>query len=138
MPTEPVMDEQHEALLRTACGITENDPLPTQLVDWYWVLKRAADRLSVPITERDLAWLILFSQSTVPSPPEATFMALTGNLPVGTPVEAKWRYNRWTTGTYQGITRRGMILVQLDDGTAEVREIKPESVRLAEHVEAGV
>lgn len=123
------MNESHEALLKTALKLNENDELPENVVDIYWQVETTARRLHLGIGCSELLLVALFSNRPTPEDP-VSFMDLVyaNKVHLNDRVVAKFR-NQWRWGWFKGV-KDDKVVVQLDDDTAEEREFAPTGVRI--------
>ena len=124
------MPEELEGQLKTALKLRPNENLPDDVIKLFWEVERTCRRIGHHITGSDLVWIAINSGRPTPENP-VSFIdeVLAGKVGIDDIVLAKFR-NKWEWGRYQGYDDSDKrILVQLDDGTAEVRKFKPTGVR---------
>lgn len=121
--------EDHEAMLKTVCGIDEDGELPKHVVKKYWQMERALRKVHCSFTHETLA-LVSVLADTVAEPPPESFLDVAQTLSRNDRVLAKFR-NGWRWGKYQHVRPEiPAIVVQLDSEDAEDREFTPTKVRL--------
>ena len=123
------MQEETEEFFRNAFQTPPGEELPERLVEYYWTVKRTADRTSVRLSSTDLMWIALQCGHPLPGPKQRTALDefQEGALKIGDAVTARFR-NQWKPGVLRGTDSDGNLLVQFD-GQADDRSIKPEWVR---------
>lgn len=123
------IDEAHENLLRTALNLSEEQQLPSDVVELYWEFARTAHRINSLITPEMLVSIIVLAGRSVPEKP-ASILDSISDLEINARILAKFR-NKWRWGRFQMYDKNeGKVIVQLDDGTSENRKFRPTSVRL--------
>ena len=126
-----VMSNEHANMLKRVCGLKEHEPVPEIVETTYWHFKRQMDKLGAQVSVSDLVWLVIDSGYYIPGEAARTFLdeIRDMNLQWGCPVEVKWRQSKWVPGEYRGVNG-GKVIVILEDGTLEEREVPPERVRI--------
>lgn len=133
MAADYVVPQQHEAILRKMLLLEVGPELPLDLKKAYLRRRRLADRGGLRLGETDLIEVALDYGLGLPEEDEPQdFMDVLkeNTVHLGTNVEVKWRFGKHVPGKYQG-TKNQKVLVLLDDGTGEVRQIDPAKVKLA-------
>lgn len=122
--TDRPLPECHEGILKTALKLEPNDLLPDELVQLYWDAERTARRIGCRLDNNNLVTICLLANRTTPADP-VSFLDQTAKH--GDRVLAKFR-GEWRWGVFKA--RRGkLVLVQIDDDTAEDREFSATAVR---------
>ena len=120
---QPVMNENHEALLKTALRLESDQFLPKNIVDLYWKFERTLRRLHCNVSVEALALMcILIDRPT----PEAPVSFLDSDATRGDRVLAKLAGD-WRWGNYVGVKNK-QVIVTLDSG--EDHLFSPVDVRI--------
>ena len=123
-----IMNEKHEKMLK---ALLSTDVLPEVVVNYYWYVKKLADRQDVPLTPQVLL-LIASAEEGVdakPEPePEEVSVAVEG-IPCDVFVDG--RVESGTILENQADVAQGFSLVRLDNETAP-REIADTCIKMKE------
>jgi hypothetical protein len=130
--------EAHAAILRTACGFSEEVELPAKMLAKYWEMKRICDRTSDRMSISDLKHIAYELGYGKPTDSEAhpTIVDLfrRGALKRDTPVVVSWR-NGERNAVLKKVDGLGRVFVQMD-GDPDERQIAADKVRVGELVAA--
>lgn len=131
--------EQHEVLLRGMFGnrLAADKPLPPELLNIYWRMKEILDRAGLPMTHRDLAWIVMESGLDIEQPKPATVADLfvQGVLKRLSWVEVE-RQGQWIRARILGEDRRSGTVRLLIEGEGAARDVPIEKTRLYQPVKA--
>ncbi|MEM7820009.1 MAG: hypothetical protein QW761_00175 [Candidatus Aenigmatarchaeota archaeon] len=127
------LPEEHELWLRSIFGnkLSGNAPLPAELLNSYWRMKEILDRAGLPMTVRDLCWVVWDSQLDIEEPKAATVADLfaKGLLKRLSFVEVE-RGGQWVRARIVGEDRRSGTVRLIVDGDGSARDYPIEKTRL--------
>lgn len=128
------LPKEHYRALQAMGRLREDEPLPEQLTDRYWEVKRCLDRVGAGVMPTDLAWLALeygYGKTEQVQDPQPTVADLwrKKEIKVGQRVIVKWRGSDHG-GTLQGVTSGNELIVVLD-GQPEKRRFGVDRVSIA-------
>lgn len=129
---EVILNEDQEALLKTALQLDERRNVPQLALDMYAELKISLDRVGIHTLSNEMIALIPVLINRVARPEPKTFVDECqehGDVKYNTRVVAKFR-NKWHAGRFLRM-EKSQVVVVLDDDTAEERKLGLTSVRLA-------
>jgi hypothetical protein len=131
-----VIQAEHEAFFRELFRIPPGDDLPEDITNIYWKFKRICDSRNIHVTPTDLAWMAVMCDQHVPVD-KKNFLDVVrekkDGLNRGDAVEILWR-GKWMPGYFVSAKQK-TVVVSIDDGTGEEREVYPDKVRLPQTVE---
>ena len=126
---ERPIPENDEAQLKTILKLEESESLPQKVKELYWQVSRTARRLGFAVTGHELLLIAMLLNRAEPEQPKSFLDIVRANkVKRDDRVIAKFRGD-WKWGWYKG-TKQNKVLVQLDDESAEDRQIGPTLVRL--------
>lgn len=130
---EREIPEDHSNMLKVACGIEEQSPLPKKLVESYWKMARLSDRISDTLTPADLKH-IAFSQGHGTALDREINPSVVTQFRAGRLTRNETRVSvAWGKGRKEGVlkdVRLGRVHVQLD-GDADERIFEDAEVKIA-------
>lgn len=134
MPVEREMNPDHENALKCMFSLPqlESEPLPAEVVADYWIMKTAADRVSVGLTMHDLLQLAVSYPDLVKPPVEINVVDQwkRGLLKSGDQVEVLFK-KKWQAASLLGLTNDNQLLAQVTaDPEAEERRFDAKHVRV--------
>ena len=130
--SNPVMNEDQEARLKTALGLDGRRKIPQEAMELWRDLRISLGRLGQQTMTTEMLALIPVMLNRVVRPTPQTFLdevKENGDVKFGTRVVAKFR-NAWHAAQFIRL-EKGKVVVVLDDDTAEKRSLGVTAVRLA-------
>lgn len=113
------------------------DNLPEQVIETYGLIKIAADRVGIHLSDRDLLWIVIQSGVYVPGR-ERTISDLfkAGMIKSGDPVLCQWRKEKDKEAVLIDVTPAGEAIVRFPDKPDDVK-LTADKVRPVEQLTAG-
>jgi len=126
--------KEHYRALQAMGRLREDEPLPEQLTDRYWEVKRCLDRVGAGVMPTDLAWLAVeygYGKTQNVADPQPTVADLWRKKQVkdGTRVMVQYRGSPHG-GTLHGVTAGNEAIVTLD-GQPDKRRFAVDRVSVA-------
>lgn len=129
---------EHSNKLKVLLGIkqTDLDPVPDEVLDYYWFMKRAADRISMSFGDAQLLQVAMkFQDKVAETEPDFRELVREAGVKPQDIICVKWR-NRWKPATFRGFKANFALAIVEDDDTGETREFTFDKCKLVEKNEA--